>query len=252
VTTQDFESFENRFIEKIKSNHYDLIFLSQVFFNSGLVVQNLEAIVKAVTNLETIIAVDGYHGFMALPTDLKSIENRIFYISGSYKYAQGGEGCCFMHVPKGNQLRPANTGWFAGFSKLSTKGSEVVYSDNGYRFAGSTMDFTALYRLQSVLELFKSDGVTVSKIHQLVQKMQNNFRQHLTEVRHPILTEDKILHLDFNLHGHFFSFELKNADLVKKLHDELYSENIRTDYRGTRLRFGFAIYQNESINLKNV
>jgi selenocysteine lyase/cysteine desulfurase len=252
VNTQEFESFENRFIEKIKSNHYDLIFLSQVFFNSGLVVQNLEAIVKAVTNLETIIAVDGYHGFMALPTDLKSIENRIFYISGSYKYAQGGEGCCFMHVPKGNQLRPANTGWFAGFSQLSTKGSEVVYSDNGYRFAGSTMDFTALYRLQSVLELFKSEGVTVSKIHQLVQKMQNNFRQHLTEVRHAILTEDKILHLDFNLHGHFFSFELKNADLVKKLHDELYSKKIRTDYRGTRLRFGFAIYQNESINLKNV
>jgi selenocysteine lyase/cysteine desulfurase len=238
VSTQDFASFEERFIEKIKADNYDLIFFSHVFFNSGVV---LESIVKSVANPETIIAIDGYHGFMALPTDLKSIENRVFYIAGSYKYAQGGEGCCFMHVPKGNQLRPANTGWFAGFSQLSTKGSEVVYSDNGYRFAGSTMDFTGLYRLQSVLELFKNENISVENIHQCVQKMQ-----------HPVLTEDKILRLDFNRHGHFFSFELKDAGLVKKLHDELYAKNIRTDYRATRLRFGFAIYQNESINLKNV
>lgn len=252
VSTQDFESFESRFIEKIKINNYDLIFLSHVFFNSGVAVQNLEAIVKAVTSTQTIIAIDGYHGFMALPTNLKSIEDRVFYIAGSYKYAQGGEGCCFMHVPKGNQLRPSNTGWFAGFSQLSTKGSEVVYSDNGYRFAGSTMDFTGLYRLQSVLELFKTECITVNKIHQLVQKMQNNFRQQLDEIKHPVLTEDKILRRDFNQHGHFFSFELQDASLVKKLHDELYSKNIRTDYRATRLRFGFAIYQNESINLKNV
>lgn len=252
IETQDFETFEERFIEKIKKNHYDLIFLSHVFFNSGVVVRNLDTIVKAVENPETIIAIDGYHGFMALPTDLKSIENRIFYISGSYKYAQGGEGCCFMHVPKGNQLRPANTGWFAGFSKLVTNGSEVIYSEDGYRFAGSTMDFTAMYRLQAVLELFKSEGLTVAKIHQCVQRMQDNFRHYLNQYKHSVLTEDKILHRDFKLHGHFFSFDLQNADLVKKMYDELLIRDIKTDYRGTRLRFGFAIYQNESINLKNV
>ena len=157
-----------------------------------------------------------------------------------------------MHVPKDCELRPQNTGWFAGFSQLVTKGGEVIYSDNGYRFAGSTMDFTALYRLESVLELFKAEGLTVSKIHSFVQRLQYNFRRHLQDIKPRHLTEDKILHLDFNHHGHFFAFELKDAALVKSLHDDLKKNHIHTDYRGSRLRFGFAIYQNESIDLTHV
>lgn len=252
VPTQDFQTFQDRFINEIKKQDYDLIFLSHVFFNSGVVVSDLEKIVSSVQNDNCIIAIDGYHGFMAIPTDLSKIADRVFYIAGSYKYAQGGEGCCFMCVPRGAQQKPTYTGWFAGFSELSKKGAETVYSTDGLRFAGSTMDFSALYRLKAVLELFKKEKISVSQIHQHIQLLQKNFRQHIQEMAHPILKNEKILHLDFNQHGHFFAFELGDAQLTQKIHDELYVKKIRTDYRGTRLRFGFGLYQDECINLINV
>ncbi len=250
IATQPFDNFEDRFIEKITANHYDMIFLSHVFFNSGMVVKNLKKIVDAVKEKNTMIVVDGYHGFMAVPTDLSAIEDRIFYIAGSYKYAQGGEGACFMLVPPhAENLRPLYTGWFAGFTSLATDGGNTGYSRDGYRFAGSTMDFAALYRLHAVLSLFKREGLTVEKIHAHIQKLQTNFRNHLLEIDHNYLVEKNILSVDYNHHGHFLTFAMPSPEHTKALHDELRAINVWTDFRGSRLRFGFGIYQNECIDL---
>jgi len=250
IATQPFDDFEARFIKKITDNHYDMIFLSHVFFNSGMAVKNLKKIVESVKETNTMIVIDGYHGFMALPTDLSEIENRIFYIGGSYKYAQGGEGCCFLYSPPNSNERPLYTGWFAGFESLATDGGNTGYSRDGYRFAGSTMDFSALYRLESVLNLFKSEGLTVEKMHAHIQKLQKNFRDHLLEIDHHFLTEKNILSVDYDYHGHFLTFAMPSPEHTKALHDELRDINIWTDYRGSRLRFGFGIYQNECIDLR--
>jgi selenocysteine lyase/cysteine desulfurase len=229
-----------------------MIFLSHVFFNSGMVIKNLNAIVNAVKDNSTMIIIDGYHSFMAIPTDLSQIESRVFYLSGSYKYAQGGEGCCFLHVPKNSQYRPLNTGWFAGHTELTAAGASVNYPDNGFRFAGSTMDFTAVYRLNAVLNLFKQDNLTVEKIHAHVQMLQHNFRQHLLSIDHSFLTEKNILSVDYNYHGHFLTFAMPSPEHTKKLHAELRSKKILTDYRGSKLRFGFGIYQNDCIDLSSM
>jgi selenocysteine lyase/cysteine desulfurase len=252
VTTHPFDDFEERFIQKITENHYDIIFLSQVFFNSGMVIKNLSKIVKSVTETNTMIVIDGYHGFMAVPTDLKEIEDRIFYLAGSYKYAQGGEGCCFLVSPVNCEFRPIYTGWFAGFSALESDGGNTGYSRDGYRFAGATMDFSALYRLEAALTLFKKDGLTVEKIHSHVQMQQKNFREHLLEIDHHFLTEKNILSVDYNHHGHFLTFAMPSLEHAKFLHDELKSINIITDFRGNRLRFGFGIYQNDCIDLSGM
>ena len=250
VPAQPFTDFENRFKEKIKSQDWDLIFFSQVFFNSGVAIENLGEIVKSVTNVKTLIAVDGYHGFMALPTDLKPFEERIFYIAGSYKYAQGGEGCCFMYAPPNSELRPLNTGWFAGFSNLAKDGGQVVYSNDGYRFAGSTMDFSALYRLESVLNLFKDEKISVETIHAHVQKLQKNFIADIATAKiNAWLDAKNILQKNLNYHGHFLTFEIGSNETTKKLHDEFKAKNIKTDYRGSRWRFGFGLYQNDHIDL---
>lgn len=249
VATLPFDDFEKRFIQKISEQKYDVIFFSHVFFNSGMAVKNLKAIVDAVSNNDTMIVIDGYHSFMALPTDLSYFESKIFYMAGSYKYAQGGEGCCFMSVPKNSQHRPLNTGWFAGFGDLANNSGAVNYNDNGMRFAGSTMDYSALYRLNAVLNLFKKDGISVEKIHECVQKMQKNFREHLLSIDHPFLAEKNILSVDYNHHGHFLTFAMPSPEHTKKLHDELRVHKIWTDYRGSRLRFGFGIYQNKCIDL---
>lgn len=259
IPTYPYESFEQRFGEHIQNNTYDFIFVSQVFYNSGICLQDIESLVLKSRSPETIFVIDGYHAFMALPTDLSAIQDRIFYIAGSYKYAQGGEGCCFMTVPQGCQLRPQNTGWFAGFSELSDKSSLVTYSNDGMRFAGSTMDFSALYRMVSVLELFQKEKISVQNIHEHVLEKQKFFLQDLQKLNHTgqlyRLNKKQILLKDSQFdkfsHGHFFTFHLSNADEVKKIYQELKSLNILTDYRGDRLRFGFGMYQEPHLDFKN-
>lgn len=251
LATWPFADFTERLIQKIESKNYDMIFLSQVFFNSGLVVADLERIVAAVKNSNTLIIIDGYHGFMAVPTDLKNIEDRIFYMAGSYKYAQGGEGCCFMHVPKNCELRPLYTGWFAGFSELTVKNNLVSYSCSGMRFAGSTMDLTGLYRLIATLQLFKTENINVTAIHTYIQKQQAAFREYLTHLKFDLLNVDCIIQHDFSQHGHFYAFKMKDVDQAKTVHDLLASHQIKTDYRGDRLRFGFGLYQ-DPLNLNSL
>jgi len=246
VATLPFDNFIDRFIEKISSNEYDLIFFSQVFFNSGFEVQDLERIVKSVKNKKTLIVIDGYHSFMATPTSLKAIEDRVFYIAGSYKYAQGGEGCCFMHVPKGTKLRPINTGWFAQIENLGKEDSGVAYSDDGMRFAGSTMDFTALYRLISVLDLFDREGINVSKIHGHVQELQRLFIEGIKAINHPLINLENLLISSLNEQGHFLTFNLPGPELTEQLATELKKHQVQVDYRSNRFRFGFALYHDES------
>lgn len=250
VSTEPFNTFEARFLEKIKSSHYDMVFLSHVFFNSGFVLPDLKKIVDAITDSQTMIVIDGYHGFMAVPTDLSLIQDRVFYLSGSYKYAQGGEGCCFLHVPSDCKLRPSYTGWFAGFADLSGEVQKISYPNNGLRFAGSTMDFTALYRLHAVLELFKADGITVPTIHQHIQQLQRNFLDTIKGLKHNQLCIEKLIFSNLDHHGHFLTFDLRTNENVKKFHAHLQDHSVSTDFRGSRLRFGFGLYQEKQIDLE--
>lgn len=228
VSTHPFDNFESRFIDKIKNNFYDVIFFSHVFFNSGMAIKNLKAIVDAVTDKKTIIIIDGSHGFMQLPTDLSTIESRIFYLSGAYKHAQPSEGCYFLHIPK-NSGPSLHDGRF-------TELNEGVY-------------FSEIYCLNAVLNLFQKENITVEKTHAHIQKLQRNFREHLLSIDHHYLAEKNILNVDYNYHGHFLTFAMPSPEHAKKLHDELLSHKIITDCLASRLRFCFGIYQNEVIDL---
>lgn len=251
VPSFPFETFQQRFIDEIKTNHYDMVFFSQVFFNSGVAVDDVDAIVHSVEDPNTIVVVDGYHGFMAIPTDISQISDRAFYLSGSYKYAQGGEGACFAFVPNGCELRPVYTGWFAEFGELSAANQgEVTYSKNGMRFAGATMDFSALYRLRAVLQMFQQNSLSVASINQYIKSCQMAFMETLSKLQHPLLNEDHLLLNDFNRHGHFLTYELPSQDVTESLSCYLREQGIMTDYRANRLRFGFALYHNpESYDL---
>lgn len=250
VPTMPFDNFTERMIKTIKSNpDCSMIFMSQVFFNSGMVAKNIESILASIVREETIFVLDGYHGFMAVPTDLSKIENRIFYLAGSYKYAQGGEGCCFLYSPKETKLRPLYTGWFAGLASLGNMDQNVEYPNDGLRFAGSTMDYSALYRLHSVLNLFKKDGITVQKIHSHIQSVQKKFIEHIIPLDHFYISEKNILTVDYQHHGHFYTFALPSNEITKRLHDDLREHKIYTDYRGSKLRFGFGLYHDGNFDL---
>jgi len=252
VPTQPFANIEERLIQEIERQHYDLVFFSQVFFNSGVALKDFAKVVHAVKSPETLVAIDGYHAFMAVPTDLSAIEKNVFYIAGSYKYAQGGEGCCFMWVPPGTDLRPENTGWFAGFGSLTNYGSEVGYADNGFRFAGSTMDFAAMYRLIAALKIFKKEGLTVPMIHAHVQKLQKKFLAELAKQNHDFIHEKNLLFRDLGHHGHFLTFQMPNEATCDAMAKKLKEQGIQTDHRKDRLRFGFGLYHDGNFSLQAI
>ncbi len=96
-----------------------MVFVSQVFFNSGYALARPSMRWwMAVARLTDSLVIDGYHAFLALPVDLRSSRAGAFYLAGGYKYAMAGEGACFMHCPPGFAPRPRNTGWYASFATL--------------------------------------------------------------------------------------------------------------------------------------
>ena len=164
VPAEPFSSFSARLIEAAGARDTDLVFFSQVFFNSGFVVRDFEAIVNAAAP-SAMVVIDGYHGFFAVPTSLRKVADRAFFTAGGYKYAQSGEGVCFLSVPRGYEGRPLNTGWFAGFGAL--EGGDfhrVAFSNDGFRFMGATFDPVGLYRFNAVARLFDSSGLTIAMV----------------------------------------------------------------------------------------
>ena len=242
VACEPFDTFSIRWQDALQAHEFDLIFTSQVFFNSGVQAPALSDWLAAVPQ-RTQVVVDGYHGCGAIPTSLQNVADRIFYIAGSYKYLQAGEGCCFMAVPKNCTLRPEYTGWFADFANLAKpRQAAVGYADDGYRFAGATMDYTALYRLEAVLLWWRRIGLTVDHFHKRVKSLQKAFLESLDEAQHPLLHRQALLRDENRDHGHFFTFVLPSAEQTASVAAALREQGVETDYRGNRLRFGFALY----------
>ncbi len=233
----------DRLCKQLRQWRPELLYLSQVFFDSGLVVTDLPSIIDAAP-AHTLIVIDGYHGFCALPISLSPILNRAFYLAGGYKYAQGGEGCCFMHVPPGCRYRPRNTGWFADFGCLDADSASerLPYPEDGRRFAGASFDPSGLYRLQAVLEMFRTEGLSTTRIHGHILALQARFLQQLAGLNHPQLNAATLIRIPHRIHGHFFSFRLTAASALA-LQQTLKHRGVIVDHRGDRLRIGFGLYQ---------
>ena len=236
VPTEPFETFADRFTAEARSGVHDLIYLSQVSFDSGFVVPALDRIVSSVSEERAFVVVDGYHGFMALPTDIGAIQDRAFYIAGGYKYAMSGEGVCFMHCPPGYGPRPVNTGWYAGFGQLETGVSpEIAYGTDGSRFSGATTDPSGVYRMSAVLRWLEEEGVGPAEVHDHALALQARF---LTAARLP----GDLIPPQPHTRGNFLTFRSDDAgDLYRSLH----FRGVITDYRADRLRIGFGVYHSD-------
>ena len=221
---------------------YDLIFVSHVFFNSGATCGDLAALAQAIPSPETFIAIDGYHGFMALPTDLSRVAARAFYLAGGYKYAMAGEGACFMHCPPGYAPRPRDTGWFAGFSGLGDSAAgDVAYAKDGSRFMGATFDSSGLHRLAAVFAWMDRIGLSVAVIHDHVLALQSRFRQAAAGIE-PLRNARLVTPIETPERGHFLCYETPEAAAI---HARLAKAAIVTDVRRNRIRFGFGCYHTE-------
>jgi selenocysteine lyase/cysteine desulfurase len=245
IATEPFGSFEDRFAAAAQMGEYDLVFFSQVFFDSSFAVAAVAKIVRAVKREETFIVVDGYHGFMAVPADFGALAGRAFYLAGGYKYAMAGEGACFLHCPPGYGPRPRDTGWYAGFTALEEGGSDVPYGRDGSRFFGATFDVTALYRFNAVQDWLSAEGWTVAKMLAHVRSIERVF---LNEIgKGNALDPATLLVADEARRGRFLCFRTDRAGAIKA---KLAAQNIIVDHRGDRLRIGFGIYHSQDDALR--
>jgi selenocysteine lyase/cysteine desulfurase len=238
VPVEPYASFRDRFGQALGSG-FDLVFLSQVFFDSSFVVERLDTLLAGIA-AETIVAVDGYHAFMAIPVDLGALGRRIFYTAGGYKYAQAGEGACFLSIPEGCRLRPAFTGWYSDFGQLSgAQGTAVGYGEGAMRFWGSTFDASGLYRFNAVMRWLRDLGVTAREIHAHVAGLEQRFIDGLRAAQLVRLPVAALTPPEGQPRGNFLTFDLPDAEGVEQ---RLAAHRIIVDRRGTRLRFGFGLY----------
>ena len=221
-------------LKKARNGDFDLIFASHVLFNSGTILEELEAITALSRPDGPWVVLDGYHGFMAIKTDLSAIADKAFYLAGGYKYAMAGEGVCFLHAPPGFAPRPTVTGWYAAFDDLALPPGEIGYAPDGRRFLGSTFDPSGLYRFNAVQVMLREEGLTTARISKHVAALQAVFLD-----ANPLPHFDLINQLDDGPHARFLAFRGERASA---LHDQLTERNVVTDVRSDVLRIGFAIY----------
>lgn len=241
VPAEPFASLAERLVAAAREGGpFDLVYVSQVLFGSGFALTDLAGLVDGLSAPGRLVAIDGYHGFLARPTDLSAVAARAFYIAGGYKYAMAGEGACFMHCPPGFGPRPRNTGWYASFGTIAGRQEGVPYPADGWRFMGATFDPSGLYRLRASLRWLAAEGLDAATIHAHAVALQERFAAALAErPLGPFALERLVVPLSEPARGNFLTFEHPQAGTwYKRLHEA----GIVTDVRGERLRLGFGLY----------
>jgi len=240
VPAEPYATFTERFIATVKEAPCDMVWLSQVMFDSGFVAApDLKAIADAAP-AQALVVFDGYHAVGAIPVDTSAIADRAFYLGGGYKYLMAGEGACYLAVPRGCELRPADTGWYAEFGELSqARAGEVGYARDGMRFFGATFDASGLYRLNAALGLLAQERVDAARIRAHVGALQEQFLAGLRSHNIDALPENALIPPPGMARGSFLTFDLETAEAIEKL---LEAHHIGVDRRGNRLRLGFGVY----------
>ena len=242
VPLHPFETFDDRFVEAARAGGFDLILVSQVFFRTGQVFGRIADLAALADPAGPWVVIDGYHGFMAQPTDLSAVADRIFHLAGGYKYAMAGEGVCFLHAPDGYCPRPVVTGWFAEFGDLSGTPGGVQYRGDGGRFWGATFDVSPLYRFNAVRRMLDEAGLTTADVSAHAQALMTRFQTAVADGEAGRLaTADLINPLTGETgRARFLAFRHDDASAWKS---RLLEAGVVTDVRDDVIRFGFGLYQ---------
>jgi len=216
---------------------------STVMFQDGRVTPKLSELSARCAAAEVRLFLDAYHSFMITPLSLKELaEPEVVYLSGGgYKYAQWGEGVCWLRVPRGDSLRPLFTGWFSDFAHLHEprrQGEAPRYGERpAERFAGSTFDPSSVYRAARVARFFEEQGMSTAALRALsltqTQRLIDGLSQHF-KILSPERAEER---------AGFVAVETERAQAWV---EALRAEGVFVDARGRSLRFGPAPYLREA------
>lgn len=210
------------------------VLVSTVLFETSAVVPGLPGLIASARRKGAEVLLDTYHALYAVPFTLDTLGARdAFLVGGGYKYAQWGEGNCFLVVPP-RPFRPVDTGWFAGFASLADgRADQVAYGAEGAQaFAGSTYDPTSHYRARAVIRFFAQQGLTVAALRLRSLQQTERLLRGLEglELATPRAPAER---------GGFVAVKVPQA---AKLVEALRARQIVTDARGELLRLGPAPY----------
>lgn len=242
VALEPFETFDERFLAAARGGAFDAIVISQVFFKTGQAIGCLEALAALADPAGPWMIVDGYHGFMATPTDLSGIADKVFYVSGGYKYAMTGEGAGFLHAPGGYCERPVVTGWFAEFGNLMGPPEGVQYRGDAGRFWGATFESTPLYRFNGVRRMLDEQGLTTADVSAHALALQTRFQAALDDGEAGRLSDATVINPVVGTGPRARFLALKHGD-AQAWRARLLEANVVTDVRDDTIRFGFGLYQ---------
>jgi kynureninase len=233
VAVDPLDSLAERLAAAVRDDTAALM-ASTVLFRTSAVVPGLAASVRTARAAGAEVLLDAYHAFNVVPFRIEDFGADVFVTAGGYKYAQWGEGNCWLHVPAGCDLRPVYTGWFADYASLGGRHSgSVGYGPTGAeRFAGSTYDPTSHYRARAVIRFFDAQGLTVERLRAISLRQTARLRAALEGLE--VATPD-----DDARRGGFLAVRLPDAaGAVAKLRER----GVYTDARDGLLRLGPAPY----------
>jgi selenocysteine lyase/cysteine desulfurase len=231
---------EAAFLARAESGDHDLIFTSQVFFSNGRRSGVIEQLAALARPEGPWVVIDGYHGFMAVETDLSAIEDRVFYLAGGYKYAMAGEGVAILHAPPGYGARPEITGWYAEFDDLTLPPGSIGYAPDARRYMGATFDPSGLYRFVAVRDMLAGEGLTTAAINDHVAALRTKLLEGVAAT--PLAQAELLNPPGPGSQGRFLAFRSPHAAQWKA---KLEAEDVITDVRGDVLRIGLGLYHDD-------
>ena len=235
--------FAERFLAAAQAGQHDLIFVSHVFFKTGFVFDRVWDLAALARPEGPWVVVDGYHGFRAVPTDLSAVADRLFYVSGGYKYAMAGEGAAFLHAPAGFGPRPVLTGWYAEFGDLEGPPGGVGYVADAGRFMGATFDPSGLYRFVAAGRMLEAEGLTTAAVAAHARGLQVSLLDRIAAGQAGPLREAVVLNPPGNgPQARFVALRHPQANTWKHA---LADKGVVVDVRDDVLRVGLSVYHDE-------
>ena len=130
----------------------DLVVVSQVMFQNGQRLPEVDAIVARAHAVGARVMLDVYHSLGVFPVDIAAL-GVDFAVGGSYKYLRGGPGACFLAIaPRhlGAGFATLDIGWFAKASPFDYQRPDPPrFAHGGDAWLESTPAVLPIYQARS-------------------------------------------------------------------------------------------------------